>query len=62
MVESRASFSLKLGCGLGTGCGEWGRLFFGVGLMSAFIDSAIRFDFASALTLPPQNVSLSELL
>ena len=49
-MESMASFSLKLGCGSGTGCGEMGRPFFGVGLMSAFIDSAIRFDFASALS------------
>ena len=51
MVESWASFSLRLGCGLVAGCGELNRLFFGiVGLMSAFIDSAIRFDFASALS------------
>src|ERR1019366_8911734 len=51
LVESKASFSLRLGCGLGTGCAELGRLFFGVELlMSAFIDRAIRFDFASALS------------
>jgi len=50
LVESMASFSLRFGCGSGTGCGELGRLFFGVGGMSAFIESAIRFDFASALS------------
>src|ERR1035437_9410588 len=50
LVESMASLSLKLGSGLGTGCGELGRLFFGVEPMSAFIDSAIRFVFASALS------------
>lgn len=51
LVERKASFSLRLGCGLGTGCGELGRLFFGmVALMSAFIDNAIRLDFASALS------------
>jgi len=50
LVESMASFSLKLGCSLGTGCGELGWSFFGVGVMSAFIESAIRFDFASALS------------
>lgn len=31
LVESMASFSLRFGCGSGTGCGELGRLFFGVG-------------------------------
>ena len=46
--ESMASISLKLGSGLGTGCGELARPFSGVGVMSAFIESAIRFDFASA--------------
>ena len=51
LVESMACFSPKLGSCLGTWRCELGRLFFGVELpISAFIDSEIRFVFASALS------------
>jgi hypothetical protein len=58
-VESWASFSLKLGSGLGTGSAELGRLFFGVELlMSAFITDSL----GEQIPLTPINSVQGELV